>query len=99
MGEGDVVCKLPQKEDEGVGTTGKGGGETNNETRWHASLGWTKKMEDVEKELDEVDLDFEDEILDAGEEGISCLDMTQHVGPSIQCMSMDICKRGFANRT
>jgi hypothetical protein len=54
-------------------------------------------MEDVEKELDKEDLDLEDEILDAGEGG--CLDMTQEVGPPIQCMSMDICKRGFANRT
>jgi hypothetical protein len=66
---------------------------------WHASLGWAKKMEDVEKELDEEDLDLEDKILDAGEGGIWCLDMTQHVGPPIQCMSMDTCKRGFANRT
>jgi hypothetical protein len=66
---------------------------------WHASLGWAKKMEDVKKVFDEEDLDLEDEILDAGEGGISCLDMTQHVGPPIQCMSMDICKRGFANRT
>ncbi len=56
-------------------------------------------MEDVEKELDEEDLDLEDEILDAGEGGILCLDMSQHVGPPIQCMSMGICKRGFANRT
>jgi hypothetical protein len=63
---------------------------------WHASLIWAKKMEDVEKELDEEDLDLEDEILGADEGEFSCLDMTQHVGPPIQCMSMDICKRGFA---
>ncbi len=36
--------------------------------------------------------------MDAGEGGITCLDMTQHVDPPIQCMSMDICERGFANR-
>jgi hypothetical protein len=56
-------------------------------------------MEDVEKELDKEDLDLEDEILDAGEGGILCLDTAQHVGLPIQCMSMDVWERGFANRT
>ncbi len=98
MGEEDVVCKLPQKEDGGVGTMGKGGGGTINETHWHASLGWAKKMKDVKKEFDEEEIDLEDEILDAGEGGILCLDMIQHVDPPIQFMSMDICERGFANR-
>ncbi len=48
---------------------GKGGGGMDDETHWHASLNWAKKMEDVEKELDEADLDLEDEILDADEGG------------------------------
>ena len=66
---------------------------------WHVSLDWAEKMKDVEKELDEKDSDLEDEVLDGGEGEISCLDITQDLDPLIQCMSMDICERGFANRT
>jgi len=66
---------------------------------WHVSLDWAEKMKDVEKELDEKDSDLEDEVLYGGEGEISCLDITQGLDPPIQCMSMDICERGFANRT
>ena len=66
---------------------------------WHVSLDWAEKMKDVEKELDEKDSDLDDEVLDGGEGEISCLDITQDLNPPIQCMSMDICERGFANRT
>jgi hypothetical protein len=33
LGEGDVCRKLPQKEDGGAGTMGKGGGGTDDETQ------------------------------------------------------------------
>ncbi len=52
----------------------------------HASLIWAEKMEHVKKELDKEDLDLEDEILGADEGEFLCLDMTQHVGPPIQCI-------------
>ncbi len=93
VGEGDVVCKLPRKEDRGGEMMGKGGRGTDDEMHWHASLRWVKKMEDVKKELDEGDLDLEDDILDAGEKGILCLDMTQHVSPQIQFIDAIACSR------
>jgi hypothetical protein len=64
---------------------------------WHVSLDWAEKMKhlDGEEELHELESDLDDgALVDCKED-----DSTRKAAdPPIQCMSMDICERGFANR-
>jgi Rab3 GTPase-activating protein catalytic subunit len=67
---------------------------------WHVSLDWAEKMDDLdgEEELQELASNLDDEVLVDSKEENSCQDTRKAVDPPIQCMSMDICEKGFANR-
>jgi Rab3 GTPase-activating protein catalytic subunit len=67
---------------------------------WHVSLDWADKMDgetsDIEEELSDDDGDDDGKDIDA-QHSIN-RDMSNKSRP-IQFMSMDMCERGFANRT
>ena len=71
---------------------------------WHVSLDWADKMDSNDDHIDEETSDIEDELSDNcdRDEGDAQQSIKREMGITkrpIQFMSMDMCERGFLNRT